>query len=268
MTYEALSYADLALAALLLLINGAVSIAFELGLARSLAIASVRMVVQLLLIGLILDFLLTTVSPFWTGLAVATMLGFAGYEAMARQDRKLKGFWGYGLGAGAMSFAALLMLGFALTTQVTADPWYHPRYLLPLLGMVLGNCMTGVALAIRAITMALVDGKAGVEAQLALGRSFRQAVLPMTRSALRTALTPTVNSMAATGLVYLPGMMTGQILAGIDPVEAVKYQLLVMFLIAGATAIGVTVVVFAVQRRLTDSHDRLRLDRLSAPKDR
>lgn len=263
MSYEALSYTDLALAALLLLINGAVSVAFELGMARSLLIASVRMVAQLLLIGLVLDFLLVSVSPLWTGLAVVVMLGFAGYEAMARQDRRLKGFWGYGLGAGAMCFAAFLMMGFALTTQVTTDPWYHPRYLLPLLGMVLGNCMTGVALAIRAITAGLVDRRAAVEAQLSLGRSFRQAVLPMTRSALRTALTPTINSMAATGLVYLPGMMTGQILAGIDPVEAVKYQLLVMFLIGGATGVGVTVVVFSVLRRLTDTRHRLRLDRLS-----
>lgn len=263
MSYETLSYANLAVAALLLLINGAVSIVFELGLARSLLISSIRMVVQLLLIGLVLDFLLSTVSPLWTSLAVATMLGFAGYEAMARQDRRLKGFWAYGLGAGAMCFAAFLMMGFALTTQISADPWYHPRYLLPLLGMVLGNSMTGVALAVRSITAAMVDGRSAVEAQLTLGRTFRQAVLPMTRSALRTAMTPTINSMAATGLVSLPGMMTGQILAGIDPVEAVKYQLLVMFLIAGATAIGVTLVVFAVLRRLTDVRHRLRLDRLS-----
>ena len=86
MNYVTLDYVDLALAASLLLINGAVSVALSLGLARSLAISAVRMVVQLLLIGLILDFLLATVSPLWTGLAVLVMLGFAGYEAMARQD--------------------------------------------------------------------------------------------------------------------------------------------------------------------------------------
>lgn len=266
MTYIVLSYTDLALAALLLLVNGAISVAFELGMARSLLIAATRMVVQLLLIGLILDFLLTAVSPLWTGVAVMVMLGFAGYEAMARQDRRLKGFWSYGLGAGAMCFAAFLIMGFALSTQVTADPWYHPRYLIPLLGMVLGNCMTGVSLAIRSITDALVDRRPAVEAQLALGRSFREAALPMTRAALRTALTPTLNSMAATGVVSLPGMMTGQILAGVDPAEAVKYQLLVMFLIAGGTAIGVTAVIFSILRRLTDARHRLRLDRLSSAK--
>ena len=101
MNYVTLDYVDLALAASLLLINGAVSVALSLGLARSLAISAVRMVVQLLLIGLILDFLLATVSPLWTGLAVLVMLGFAGYEAMARQDRRLTGFWAYGCcGAG------------------------------------------------------------------------------------------------------------------------------------------------------------------------
>ena len=123
--------------------------------------------------------------------------------------------------------------------------------------------MTGVALAIRSITSALADSRSAVEAQLTLGRTFRLSALPMVRSALKTAMTPTINSMAATGLVSLPGMMTGQILAGIDPVEAVKYQLLVMFLIAGATAIGVTGAVFAISRRLSDNRHRLRLDRLT-----
>jgi UDP-glucose/iron transport system permease protein len=263
MNYVTLDYTDLALAASLLLINGGISVILSLGLARSLAISAVRMVVQLLLIGLILDFLLASVSPFWTGLAVLVMLGFAGYEAMARQDRRLKGFWAYGLGTGVMTLAALLVMGFALITQVAADPWYHPQYLLPMLGMVLGNCMTGVALAIRSITSALADSRSAVEAQLTLGRTFRLSALPMVRSALKTAMTPTINSMAATGLVSLPGMMTGQILAGIDPVEAVKYQLLVMFLIAGATAIGVTGAVFAISRRLSDNRHRLRLDRLT-----
>lgn len=265
MSYETLGYGNLAIAACLLLINGVISIIFELGLAKSLFISAARMVVQLLLIGLILDFLLATVSPFWTAVAALTMAGFAGYEAMARQDRRLTGFWGYGIGTSVIGFSAMLMMIFALTTQISVDPWYHPRYLLPLLGMFLGNCMTGVALAIRAITAALVDGRNGVEAQLALGHSFHQAVLPKMRSALRTALTPTINSMAAAGIVSLPGMMTGQILAGIDPVEAVKYQFLIMFLNAGGTTIGVTAVVFATVRRLTDGRHRLRLDRLSEP---
>ena len=83
------------------------------------------------------------------------------------------------------------------------------------------------------------------------------------RAAMRTALMPIINSMMATGLVSLPGMMTGQILAGVEPLEAIKYQILIMFLIAGGTALGVVTAVHGGARRLSDSRHRLRLDRLA-----
>jgi putative ABC transport system permease protein len=128
--------------------------------------------------------------------------------------------------------------------------------------MVLGNTMTGVSLGLHTLTSNLTRERAAVEARLMLGANRREALLPVTRAALKAAMMPIINSMAATGLVALPGMMTGQILAGADPSEAVKYQILVMFLIAGGTAIGATGVVLAGGRRLTDSRHRLRLDRL------
>jgi putative ABC transport system permease protein len=102
--------------------------------------------------------------------------------------------------------------------------------------MILGNCMTGIALGLDTLTTSLVSRRAGVEAQLMLGATRQEAVAPVTRQALRNALMPTINSMAATGVVSLPGMMTGQILSGVPPAEAVKYQILVMFLIAGVQA--------------------------------
>jgi putative ABC transport system permease protein len=91
-------------------------------------------------------------------------------------------------------------------------------------------------------------------------------MLPVTRAALKSALMPIINSMAATGLVALPGMMTGQILAGVEPAHAVKYQILIMFLIAGGTGLGATAAVLAGGMRLSDGRHRLRLDRLAAPK--
>src|SRR4029077_4456516 len=106
---------------------------------------------------------------------------------------------------------------------------------IPLLGMILGNCMTGIALGLNTLTTSLMLRRASVEAQLMLGATRWDAAAPVTRNALRSALMPTINSMSATGLVSLPGMMTGQILSGVPPVEAVKYQILVMFLIAGGT---------------------------------
>ena len=104
--------------------------------------------------------------------------------------------------------------------------------------------------------------RAAIEAQLALGASFRQATAPLVRQAIRRGLLPIVNQMSAAGVITLPGIMTGQILAGLDPVEAVKYQILLMFLLAGASGLTAVVVTFGALRRLGDERHRLRLDRL------
>jgi putative ABC transport system permease protein len=253
---------DLALASVLVLVNGGLSIAFELGLARQLGIATLRMIVQLTLVGLVLTWLFETVSPWLTLLAALAMVLFAGNEIRLRQSRRLRGVWTYGLGTSCMLLAAGLVTVFALTTQVRPEPWYHPRYALPLLGMILGNTMTAVSLGLDTLTNGLVRERSAVEAQIALGATRREALLPVTRTALRAALMPIVNSMAATGLVALPGMMTGQILAGAPPSEAVRYQILIMFLIAGGTGFGAIAAVLAGGYRLTDARHRLRLDRL------
>ena len=188
---------------------------------------------------------------------------FAGYEVRARQERRLRGAWGYGVGAGSVMLAAGMVTVFALTMQIRPEPWYVPRYAIPLLGMVLGNVMTGVSLALNDVGLTVTRERNAVEAQLALGATRWQALKPITRRALRSGFIPIINSMAATGVVALPGMMTGQILAGVDPTQAVRYQLLVMFAIAGATGSGVYLAVFASLARLTDERERLRLDRLT-----
>jgi len=264
MTYISLEISDLALAALLLVINAGLSLSLQLGLERALIIATLRMVVQLALVGLILTKLFALASPFWTALAALVMIGFAGREVVARQQEGFTRFWAYGIGTGATLVAATLAVLFALSTQVQPDPWYDPRYALPLLGMVLGNTMTGISLGLQALTEGAKTRRTAVEAQLTLGATRRLAFRPLLRDSLRTALMPIINAMSATGLVALPGMMTGQILAGVPPVEAVKYQLLIMFLIAGGVAVGAIAAVLAGYFRLTDGRHRLRLDRLKS----
>lgn len=262
MSYIRLDLFDILIAGVLVLMNGALSVALGLGIARKMLVAALRMVVQLLLVGMVLTWLFATVSP-WLTMAIAfAMVLFAGREIMARQDRRLTGWWGYGLGTGCMLLAAGVVTVFGLTTQLRPDPWYDPRYAIPLLGMVLGNTMTGIALGLNTLSGAVRLRRSAIEARLALGDDRRQAMAPLVRQALSTAMTPVVNSMAATGLVSLPGMMTGQILGGVEPVEAVKYQILVMFLIAGGSGLGAVVAVLGGARRLTDGRHRVRLDRL------
>lgn len=265
MNYISLDAFDLAIASILVILNGALSFCLNLGLERQLLIATFRMIVQLAFVGWVLKTLFALSSPEWTGLAVLVMILFAGREIMARQERKMTGFWSYGLGTGCMLLAASLVTVFALTTQVRPDPWYDPRYTLPLLGMILGNTMTGISLGLHSLLTGLARGRNAVEAQLTLGATRWQATLPVVQTALRSALMPIINTMAATGLVSLPGMMTGQILAGAEPMEAVKYQMLIMFLIAGGTAFGSVSAVLGAVYWLTDARHRLRLERLKPP---
>jgi putative ABC transport system permease protein len=268
LNYIQLAYGDLVVPALLVLMNGALSLALHLKLERQLAVASMRMVIQLVLVGYVLTFLFAAVSPFWTALAAVIMILFASREIVARQKRRLHGFWRYGLGAGCTLLAAGTVTVFSLVAQLRPEPWYHPRYSLPLLGMILGNTMTGVSLGLDVLTNGVVRERAAVEACLALGGTRYQALLPVIRDALRSGFMPTINSMAAIGLVSLPGMMTGQILAGVEPVDAVKYQLLIVFLIAGGTGLGTLAAVIGGARLLTDHRHRLRLDRIIAETER
>ena len=151
-----LSNIDLALAALLVILDAVLSLVLRLKLERQILIALVRMCVQLTLVGLVLKTLFALVSPWWTGLAVLVMVLFAGREIMARQERRLQGWWAYGLGTGCMFIGASLVMIFALTTQLRPDPWYDPRYALPLLGMILGNTMTGISLGMDTLATRLV----------------------------------------------------------------------------------------------------------------
>ena len=265
--YISLHYSDLALAAVFLFANGVLSVLLDLRLERPLAISAARMVVQLLLVALLLKALFAAASP-WLTAAVALAMGIiAGREARARQQRRLKGLWGYGLGAGSMVLAGAVVTLFALTTQIRPEPWWAPRYALPLFGMILGNAMTGVSLGLDTLGTAAYRERIAIEAQLLLGATRGEAMRPFARRALRSGFMPIINAMAATGVVSLPGMMTGQILSGVDPTEAVKYQLLIMFMIAGATGLGVLLAVLGFAWRLTDDRHRLRLDRLGAPRD-
>ncbi len=257
-----LSYWDLVLASMLLVANGGLSIILGLGLTRRLTIAAIRMVVQLLLIGAVLTWLFAQQSALWTGLAAFVMIGFAGYEVTARQDYVLKGWWAYGLGASSITLASMLVVMLALTTQIRPTPWYHAQYAIPILGMILGNVMTGVSLGLNTLTTTAKTQRSAIEARLMLGATRNEAMSGTIRQALRSGLIPLINAMSAMGLVSLPGMMTGQILAGAEPIEAVKYQLLIMFLISGATGFGVILAVFAAAYRLSDARHRLRLDRI------
>ena len=153
------------------------------------------------------------------------------------------------LGSGKWSAGASVVL---LTTP---KPWVF--------GMLLGNTMNGVSLAVNQLTQTVRSQRTVIESRLALGQTKSEAIDDIRRESIRTGLIPILNAMAAAGLVSLPGMMTGQILAGNLPADAAKYQILIMFLIAGGTGFGTLAAVWMSAHRLFDDRHRLRMDRLS-----
>lgn len=266
MTPPVLTPLDLALAASLMGLNAAISWGFRLGLERRLALAALRMVVQLAVVGLLLQVLFAQNEPVWTLAMALVMAAAAGHEVVSRQRRRLSGAVPYLLGAGTLLFVGTLFSVIAVAGLIGAEPWHAPRYFLPVLGMVLGNAMTGVSLVLDAVTGAAARERGAIEARLALGESRFAAFGDVLRRGLETGLMPILNAMAVAGVVSLPGMMSGQILAGGDPMEAAKYQMLILFVIAGATAMSVLLAGFAAVWLLTDERHRLRLDRLAPAK--
>lgn len=253
---------DLGVAALLVIVLALLTVRMKLNLAGQIVIAAVRTTVQLLLVGLVLKAVFARVSLPWISLMALVMLLAAGREVMGRQTRRFSGWWGFGVGTLSMVVSSFSITLLALTVIINIQPWYAPRYAVPLLGMVLGNTMTGMAVGLDRLTQAAWSQRALIEGRLILGESGPAAIAAIRRESIRSGLIPIINAMSAAGIVSLPGMMTGQILGGSPPLEAVKYQILIMFLIAAGTGFGTITAVWLGARRLFDERHRLRLDRL------
>lgn len=258
--YIVISYGQLALAALLILVNVALSAALQLGLGKSLLIAALRMVVQLLLIGFVLEWLFTQDNALVVLAIALVMTAIAGVAAVNRTQRRFAGIYWHSLLS--VLTASALVTGFAMVGIIRVQPWYDPQYLIPMLGMVLGNTLNGISLGLDRFLEGLTAQRDQVETLLALGATRWEAAHGQVRNAIRVGMIPTINSMMVMGLVSLPGMMTGQILAGADPIDAVRYQIVILFMIAAGAALGIFGVVLLAYRRLLSPDHQLRLDYL------
>lgn len=259
--YVALSYGQVALAAALIIVNGALSVVLSLRLERTLALAAARTAVQLLLVGFVLEWVFRPEHRLWLYAWAVVMTVIAGWTASRRPDRAYRG----------LALDALLSV-WASTWLATAyvlllvlhgsTRWDEPQFAVPLLGMTLGNALTGIALGLGGFLEMAELRRYEVETRLTLGATRWEAALPLIQDAVRTGMIPIVNSMLVVGLVSLPGMMTGQLVSGASPIEAVKYQIVIMFLVAAATGIGTALAVLLAYRRLFDGDHRFRAERL------
>lgn len=251
---------QIAIATLLVVAAGVVSFTLRLGIERRLAVAAVRTVIQLGLLGLILERVFSLRHPVVIVGILVLMTVFAAREAAGRTSRAYRGIivdaWL------AMAVSCFAVGGVVTQVVVGVEPWYEPRYVIPLIGMILGNSLTGIALGLDRFLDHLSARHAEVELRIAFGATRREALATPLRDAVRTGMVPIINSMAAAGIVSLPGMMTGQILAGSPPLQAVAYQIVVMFMIAAAVAGGAMLVVLLAGRHFMGADAVLRLDRL------
>jgi putative ABC transport system permease protein len=253
---------DLTVAALLVLLSAAASLALNLRVHRQLLWAAARMVVQLLLVGLVLKAVFNAGSPAVTIGVVMLMIAAAAREVAVRPSERLKGWANYRIGAIVVAASSVATVTLALLTAIRPSPWFDPRYAIPLTGIVLGSVLNSASICLDSFFSGLVSGRAAIEARLALGATVREASADLIRSSIRRGLLPLVNQMFAAGIITLPGIMTGQLLAGMDPVEAVKYQILLLFLLTGAGMLAAVGAAYLALRSVTDDRQRLRLDRL------
>jgi UDP-glucose/iron transport system permease protein len=240
------SWFDLAWAGGLMLIAVGISHWQKLGLAQRLVIGAIRTVVQLMLVGYALVYIFALDRWYLVGVALLCMLLVATKAAVNRQFRASRTL--LMITGVAMLLASGLTLLYISTLVVRVTPWYNPQYLIPLFGMIIGSAMNAAAIAAERLASEMAARTAEIEAYLALGATAQQASQQPVRQALRAALMPTVNGLMVVGIVTLPGMMTGQILAGASPLIAIRYQIVVAFMQAAAVAITTAIVTLWYRR--------------------
>jgi len=254
-----IGWAQLFLATLFIFAAGGLSIALSLGLMKTLLIATVRTYLQLIAMGLVLVWVFK-INEAWLVLALFTfMLVMTARVLLQRVKHKPPHIFFSTLSAVVLSG---VFVTFSVTTLVIqVDPWYDARYILTIGGMVLGNSMNGIALSLERLFDDLHKRAEEVQQLIALGATPWEATFPSLRTALSAGLMPTINSMSAVGLVFIPGMMTGQLVAGADPIYAAKYQIVIMLMISAATSIGAILSLYWAYRKafneegcLIDSH--------------
>jgi putative ABC transport system permease protein len=260
-----ISNAQLMFTAILLLLAGGVSAFFRLGLTKTLAYGAVRCVVQLAIIGYVLGWIFAVDRPGLVMAVVAIMCGIAAFTA----TRRTPNVPDFPVLIAFLSLAASTYIVMVIVSAVIirAEPWYTARIVIPISGMILGNAVTGIALAIDRLYSEVRARQGEVEALLSLGATPWEAVNGCVREAIRSGMTPTINSLMVVGLVSIPGMMTGQILGGADPQEAARYQIVVMFMIAAAVAFGSMLLVGLSFRKLFTEDDALKQEFLGSVMD-
>jgi putative ABC transport system permease protein len=247
-----LSLAEVAGSLALVAIAIAISIWERVDLERDITIAVARSFVQLSAVGLVINFIFDQDQLVFVVVLLATMVFFGALTARHRA-RTVPGAFGPLLIALALAGTTTLVLVVALGVF---EP--KPRFLVPVGGMVIGNAMTSAAVSLNRLGDEMRSAAARVEATLALGATSTQAALPIVRRSLRSGMIPLVDSTKTTGLIFFPGTMVGMLLAGADPIDAVRLQLVLLWALLGSVAVAAVVATSLAYRRFFTPAHQLR----------
>lgn len=237
---------QLAISLVFVCIAGGISIAYQLGLAKTLLVGTVRTFAQLFLMGYALKYIFQLDMGLPVVCVLALMIAAAAHIVYGRVPEKDVA---YGLPVFGAMLASYIVVTIGVTSFVVgAKPWWEPQYFLTLGGMIAGNSMNALAISLERLFSNLRQRREEVEMKLTLGADYREASNDIAREAIRAGMIPSINAMMGVGLVSIPGMMTGQIIAGADPAEACKYQIVVMLMLTASTAISSILVVFLARK--------------------
>ena len=243
----------LAASAILIVVAVVVSLWRQLGLERSMLWAAVRALGQLIIVGFALQLVVGDDDPLiWSFLWLFVMLCFASWiTAQRAKDVPRVFLLSFASYLAAMAVTLGVLFGFGVYE-------FEGRTIVPLAGIAIGNSLTTNVLLSRQLISAATEQRRVIEGRLALGLTARDAFQPHLRSSLRTALVPQIEATKAVGIVALPGAMTGLILAGVDPLDAVLVQISVMYLVLGSVATTATVMSLGISRELFTPAQQLR----------
>ena len=229
----------------------------RLGKEWEITLASLRMTAQLVLTGFVLTYVFSW-QRIWITLGIfAVMEAFAVYTVFGRIKKSLFPALRIVI-ASSMVIGTSTALAYFLFVIVRVDPWFAPRYFIPVAGMVIGNSMNGIAIGIDRLSSGIRSRLDRMEGALMLGASPKEAARPFVKEAFSAGIMPIINNMMGMGIVFLPGMMTGQILAGVAPLDAIKYQIAIMLGIGGSVTITVFLVTELGYRRFFNHHSQIR----------
>ena len=214
---------------------------WKIGLEKTLLIGTFRTFIQLTAMGYILTYFFQQHHwSFMVGL-VSLMIVIASYEG----SRRLKKyaipniFW---ILLGSFFFTVFIVLGLILKFILSVEPWYYPYAMIPIAGMIIGNSLNSATLTVNRFVSEITHRENEIEMLLSLGAPVKSAVHDSFMESVKAALLPNINSLMMVGLVQLPGIMTGQILSGIDPLVAIRYQIMIMYMwISTATMVDILV---------------------------